>query len=112
MSPSMTRPLSGSCKVASVRMRVDLPAPFGPSSPYMPAGMVRETLLSALTPFWYVFERFSIRSSMLMSSLLRPRGKHAAPPKANLAPASTNANAEWRGPHNTGGMGGGGAGGG
>ena len=50
MSPSQISPLSGSCKVAMVRMSVDLPAPLGPSSPYMPCGMVSETSSSARTP--------------------------------------------------------------
>ena len=36
----------------------------------MPAGIVRETLSSALTPFLYVFERFSIRSSMLKDVII------------------------------------------
>ena len=51
MSPSVMLPESGSWSVASVRISVDLPAPFGPRSPYMPAGIVRETSSSACTPF-------------------------------------------------------------
>src|SRR5262249_19264003 len=60
-SPSIAVPLSGSCSVARVRIRVDLPAPLGPRSPYIPAGMVSETSSSALTPFGYVLERCSTR---------------------------------------------------
>ena len=55
MSPSVTVPLSGSCKVASVRIRLDLPAPFGPSSPYIPDEMVRETLSERLNAIWVCF---------------------------------------------------------
>ena len=36
-------PASASCSVASVRISVDLPAPFGPSRPNMPVGIVSET---------------------------------------------------------------------
>ena len=43
-------PASGSCSVAIVRIRVDLPAPFGPSSPNMPGGIVSVTSFSACTP--------------------------------------------------------------
>ena len=43
-------PASGSCSVATIRISVDLPAPFRPSRPYMPAGIVRVTLFSACTP--------------------------------------------------------------
>ena len=49
--PSMRAlPLSASCSVASVRMSVDLPAPFGPSSPNMPCGMDSETSCNACVP--------------------------------------------------------------
>ena len=51
MLPSAIAPESGSCSVAIVRMSVDLPAPFGPSRPNMPVGIVSETFLSACTPF-------------------------------------------------------------
>jgi hypothetical protein len=34
-----------------MRIGVVLPAPFGPSKPYMPQDMVSETLSRALTPF-------------------------------------------------------------
>ena len=37
--------------VAVMRMSVDLPAPLGPSNPYMPSGMVSVTSSSAFTPF-------------------------------------------------------------
>lgn len=40
-------PASGSWSVAMVRISVDFPAPLGPSSPYMPGGIVRLTFLSA-----------------------------------------------------------------
>ena len=50
MSPRRMLPASGSCSVARMRISVDLPAPFGPSRPYMPAGMVRVTSFSACTP--------------------------------------------------------------
>ena len=50
MSPRWMVPLSGSCSVASMRISVDFPAPFGPSSPYMPGGIVSVTPLSACTP--------------------------------------------------------------
>lgn len=44
-------PLSGSWSVAMVRINVDLPAPFGPSNPNIPVGIVRETSRSARAPF-------------------------------------------------------------
>jgi hypothetical protein len=50
MPSSVAVPLSASCSVASVRIRLDLPAPFGPSSPNMPAGIVNDTSRSARTP--------------------------------------------------------------
>ena len=50
MVPKAIEPLSGSCSVAMVRIRVDFPAPFGPKSPNMPAGMRSETPFSACTP--------------------------------------------------------------
>ena len=50
MSPSAIEPESASCSVAMVRISVDLPAPFGPSRPNMPVGIVSETSCSALTP--------------------------------------------------------------
>src|SRR5271165_1279581 len=49
-------PLSGSCRVATVRMRVDFPAPFGPSRPNILLPMLRERFLRAFTPFGYVFD--------------------------------------------------------
>ena len=49
--PGGSLPSSGSWSVAMMRISVDLPAPLGPSSPYMPAGMVRLTSLRAWTPF-------------------------------------------------------------
>src|SRR5580693_5666836 len=49
-------PLSGSCRVATVLMSVDLPAPFGPSRPNMLLPMVRERFFRAFTPFGYVFD--------------------------------------------------------
>jgi hypothetical protein len=50
MVPRVIEPESASCRVAMVRINVDLPAPFGPSRPNMPVGMVRLTFWSALTP--------------------------------------------------------------
>src|SRR5882757_4948421 len=47
-----------------VRIRVDLPAPFGPRRPYIPGGIVKETLSNARTPLGYALDRPSIRSSM------------------------------------------------
>src|SRR4051812_15919332 len=47
-----------------MRMSVDLPAPFGPSSPYMPVGMVRVTSFSAWTPLGYVLEMPRMSSCM------------------------------------------------
>jgi len=43
-------PEVGACKVAIVRIKVDLPAPFGPRRPYIPRGIVRLTSSKALTP--------------------------------------------------------------
>jgi hypothetical protein len=43
-------PSVGVCSVATVRISVDLPAPFGPSRPYMPRGMERVTWSSARVP--------------------------------------------------------------
>ncbi len=64
MSPRRAEPVSGSCSVAMVRMSVVLPEPLGPMIACTPLGMVSETLFSAVTPFEYVFEMFSMRSSM------------------------------------------------
>src|SRR5262245_15455703 len=64
MSSSRTVPESGCCSVATVRMSVDLPAPFGPSKPNMPAGMSRDTSFSARTPFEYVLERCAMERFM------------------------------------------------
>ena len=38
-------------------MKVDLPAPLGPSRPYIPIGIVSDTCFNACTPLEYVFER-------------------------------------------------------
>ena len=46
-------------------MSVDLPAPLGPSRPYIPAGIVRVTSFSACTPLAYVLETPLIFSSMI-----------------------------------------------
>jgi hypothetical protein len=46
-------PLDGVCSVAIERISVDLPAPFGPRSPNMPAGISRLTESSARTPPGY-----------------------------------------------------------
>src|SRR5690348_2141989 len=62
-------PASGSCRVAMMRISVDLPAPLGPSRPNIPGAMVSETSSSARVPFWYVLERCSIRRF-----ILEPRG--------------------------------------
>ncbi len=67
MSPSRTLPESGCCSVAMVRMSVDLPAPFGPSRPNIPAGISSETLLRARTPLAYVLERRSMTRFMARS---------------------------------------------
>ena len=50
MPSKVMAPESGSCRVAMVRISVDLPAPFGPSRPNMPGGISSETPFSALTP--------------------------------------------------------------
>jgi hypothetical protein len=39
MSPKRIVPAVGVCSVAMARIRVDLPAPFGPSNPYIPRGI-------------------------------------------------------------------------
>src|SRR6266700_1283490 len=54
-----------------VRISVDLPAPFGPSNPYIPGGMVRETLSKARTPLGYDLDKPSIRSSIRTDLLIR-----------------------------------------
>src|SRR5689334_18003524 len=64
MSPRRTEPVSGSWSVASVRIRVDLPAPLGPSRPNIPGPTVRVTSRSAWTPLGYLFERFSMTRFM------------------------------------------------
>ncbi len=53
-------PVSGVCKVAMVRIKVDLPAPLGPSSPNIPVPIVRLRFLTALTPLSYSLERFAM----------------------------------------------------
>src|SRR5215208_3526234 len=58
-------PASGSWSVARMRMSVDLPAPFGPSRPYIPAGMVSVTPFSACTPLGYVLETPRMSSCMV-----------------------------------------------
>src|SRR4030095_15268385 len=63
-SSSVIDPESASWSVAIVRINVDFPAPFGPTSPYMPVEIWSETRLSAVTPFGYVFERMEIVSCM------------------------------------------------
>src|SRR5664279_5874425 len=68
MPSRLIEPESGSCKVATVRMRVLLPAPFGPSSPNMPLPIVSETLRRALTPLGYVFDRSEIVNANAVSS--------------------------------------------
>ena len=50
MSPNLMLPAVGSCSVATVRISVDLPAPFGPSSPNIPRGIDRLTSASATVP--------------------------------------------------------------
>src|ERR1700722_4051285 len=55
-------PASASCSVAMVRIRVDLPAPLGPSRPNRPVGMASETSCRAATPLGYVFDKFLISS--------------------------------------------------
>src|SRR5450830_674317 len=60
-------PLSGSCKVAMVRISEDLPAPFGPSKPNIPLGISRLTSLMALTPLAYVL--FSCLIDSMCSTL-------------------------------------------
>jgi hypothetical protein len=47
-------PLSGDCNVAMVRIRDDLPAPFGPSNPNIPLFIPIDILLIERTPFGYV----------------------------------------------------------
>jgi hypothetical protein len=56
MSPSVALPESALCSVASVRISVDLPAPFGPSRPNIPFGTSSETPSSARTPLGYVLQ--------------------------------------------------------
>ena len=50
MSPNLIVPAVGSCSVATVRIKVDLPAPLGPSSPNIPRGMDRVTSSKATVP--------------------------------------------------------------
>ena len=50
MSPNLIEPAVGCCSVATVRISVDLPAPLGPSRPYMPRGIDRLTSSSATVP--------------------------------------------------------------
>ena len=47
---SVIEPVSGSWSVAMVRISVDLPAPLGPSSPYIPTGMSSVMSWRARTP--------------------------------------------------------------
>src|SRR5690349_3170906 len=67
MAPRAALPLSASCNVARMRMSVDLPAPLGPRSPYMPTGIVSVTSFSACTPLEYVLEIPRICSSIVGS---------------------------------------------
>ena len=50
-SPKRIVPSVGVCSVAIVRISVDLPAPFGPSRPYMPRGIDSVTWSRARVPF-------------------------------------------------------------
>ena len=50
MSPNGCVPAVGACSVATVRIRVDLPAPLGPSRPNIPRGIDRLTSSSATVP--------------------------------------------------------------
>src|SRR5688572_27480714 len=49
-----------------MRMSVDFPAPFGPSSPNIPTGIVSVTSSTARIPFGYVLERCSMRSAIVV----------------------------------------------
>src|ERR1017187_4982515 len=77
MPSSRALPLSASCSVARVRIRVDLPAPFGPRRPNMPCGMDKQTSCNACVPLGYRLERFSICSciSLPISHLIRKYGQ-------------------------------------
>src|SRR5688572_11095020 len=99
ISPSEALPLSGSCSVARMRMSVDLPAPLGPSSPYIPDGIVSVTSLSACTPLEYVFDTPRICNSSAGNCITRdspckvlaggaperPRERRNQPPSAPVA---------------------------
>ena len=52
--------VTGYCRVAMVLIRLDFPAPLGPSRPNIPLSTVRETPPSALTPLEYCFRRLSM----------------------------------------------------
>ena len=43
-------PLSASCSVAIVLIKVDFPAPFGPNKPNIPVGIVKSMFFNACTP--------------------------------------------------------------
>ena len=62
MPSNWIRPEVGICSVATHRISVDLPAPFGPSRPNMPRGTSRVTDSSARVPFGYTCVRWSIVS--------------------------------------------------
>src|SRR5687768_4073868 len=77
-SPSVMEPVSGSWSVAMVRMRVDLPAPLGPSSPYMPLGMSRVMSRRARTPLGYVLETPRMARCIVGVEGRRARGERVA----------------------------------
>src|SRR5262245_41453329 len=76
MSSKRMEPVVGTCSVATERISVDLPAPFGPSSPNMPGGTSRFTDSRARVPFGYVCERFSILSMAAPRSAIRMQSVH------------------------------------
>jgi hypothetical protein len=55
-----TSPEVGSIRATKIRIKVDLPAPFGPKSPNIPVGISRQTSFNAWFPFGYTLLSFLI----------------------------------------------------
>jgi hypothetical protein len=54
-------------------MREDFPAPFGPSRPNIPVGMVKVTSDKACTPLEYCLFRFLMINSMIKRLVLNQK---------------------------------------
>jgi len=69
LDPTSARPLLARTRPQAIFVSVDLPAPFGPSSPkIVPASTAKPSPSSARTPPGYVFLRFDASIAFTLSS--------------------------------------------